>query len=753
MTQARRSSQGGWWRSTALLAVLAAAAAWWPAAAGGEIRVAINGQALGFSGSAPTRLGGRVVVPMRGIFEALGATVQWEASTQAITAQRGETTVRMRIGNGEAQINDYRVHLDQPPVLLGGSTMVPLRFVGEALGARVDWDDARQMVSMAWGGAGRWGGPPPTRLSGVSGSVLCVNRPTAVRVGPGAGVGGTAGQVTTYWLGQNAVLTRRMALSPAAGNLPVFGPAAPLSLANLVPGEEVRLSLGAAGEVTQIDSQAYLTAVKVRSADGNRIVLDDWQGTALNIGPEMRYISRGGTPSAGADVRLGETVVLFVSPTGQAVYQVSASDADLKAAASGSTAPAAPLPDNVTRIATVRHNATRPLKEGAVLTVTVQGTPGAAGTYDLSTTPEGLPLAEDQNRPGTYTGTYRVRVGDNVLRRRITAHLVSQAGQEAVSQSADPVTLDTVRPRIVGTFPANGAALNVAQQNLTVYADDIGGSGIAGGTMEITNRGKMRRVNAVLTPPTAVGAVPPEGLSGPVSVKAAVVDAAGNTASATFAFTVGAPPGAITAMTHTALQPVVPGAAFAVEMRATPGGKAAFNLVDDQNREVMQDVPLPEVAVGRYRAAVRLPAGQTGQRLRVLGKFTGANAQRSTAVAAAPLTRAAQAVTVPVLTAPKADDQVTSPLVVRGQAAPNAVVEVSVRAEGTQVLLVLFTQAYREDLDTKQIQADARGNWATQPIALPRPRDTRDLKYTITVTQTNVAGQRSDPVTLAVTPK
>ena len=109
--------------------------------------VHLNGQHLQTS-VAPIQRNGRILVPMRDIFQALGATVAWNDMTQGITAKRGDTKVGLVISSRSALINGQVVHLDQAPMLYRGSTMVPLRFVSEALGARVDWNDMTEIASI-----------------------------------------------------------------------------------------------------------------------------------------------------------------------------------------------------------------------------------------------------------------------------------------------------------------------------------------------------------------------------------------------------------------------------------------------------------------------------------------------------------------------------------------------------------------------------------------------------------------------------
>ncbi|CAB3394962.1 copper amine oxidase N-terminal domain-containing protein [Kyrpidia spormannii] len=82
---------------------------------------------------------GRTLVPIRQIAEALGATVNWNQGT--VTIRREKQTVTLRIGDPSAAVNGQSVTLDVPPELSGGRTLVPLRFVGEAFGMAVDYQD------------------------------------------------------------------------------------------------------------------------------------------------------------------------------------------------------------------------------------------------------------------------------------------------------------------------------------------------------------------------------------------------------------------------------------------------------------------------------------------------------------------------------------------------------------------------------------------------------------------------------------
>lgn len=89
---------------------------------------------------------GRVLIPMRSIFQELGATVHWEAASSTITATTNSDTVRLKVGSKQATINGRSTVLDVAPKVYQGVTFVPTRFVSEALGIHVKWDNSKRTV-------------------------------------------------------------------------------------------------------------------------------------------------------------------------------------------------------------------------------------------------------------------------------------------------------------------------------------------------------------------------------------------------------------------------------------------------------------------------------------------------------------------------------------------------------------------------------------------------------------------------------
>jgi hypothetical protein len=114
-------------------------------AAGQAPSVVVDGRALPLS-VAPLHRQGALLLPMRSLFEALGAQVQWLSRERKIDARRGDDRVELWVGTPVAQVNHLPVQLTTPPVLVAGQAYVPLRFVAEALGGQVRWDPGAQTV-------------------------------------------------------------------------------------------------------------------------------------------------------------------------------------------------------------------------------------------------------------------------------------------------------------------------------------------------------------------------------------------------------------------------------------------------------------------------------------------------------------------------------------------------------------------------------------------------------------------------------
>src|SRR5579872_110 len=139
-----------------------------------NVTILVNGQQVQFD-QPPIERSGRVFVPLRGVFEKLGASVVYDNGV--INATRGSTTVQLHIGSTNAMVNGSSQQLDVAPFEIGARTFVPLRFVSQALGASVDYNDNTQTVSITSSGGSSNTNVSLVNLSPSAGSAVAANRP------------------------------------------------------------------------------------------------------------------------------------------------------------------------------------------------------------------------------------------------------------------------------------------------------------------------------------------------------------------------------------------------------------------------------------------------------------------------------------------------------------------------------------------------------------------------------------------------
>ncbi|MEZ4812032.1 MAG: stalk domain-containing protein [Caldisericia bacterium] len=94
----------------------------------------------------PTIVDGRALVPFRFLGESLGAKIGWDANAYKVTYELEGKIVEMWIGQKVAKVNGKSITVDPPPQIIGGSTLVPVRFITDNLGASVEWYSATKTI-------------------------------------------------------------------------------------------------------------------------------------------------------------------------------------------------------------------------------------------------------------------------------------------------------------------------------------------------------------------------------------------------------------------------------------------------------------------------------------------------------------------------------------------------------------------------------------------------------------------------------
>ncbi len=129
---------------------LAAAVLCSQVSAADAVNVTIDGKTL--ESDTPAQIvNGRTLVPLRAIFEALGAEVSWDGNEKSVSADKGSASIYMKIDADSFTVNGDTRTLDVPASIINGRTMVPARAVSESLGCNVNWDSAGKTVIITTG--------------------------------------------------------------------------------------------------------------------------------------------------------------------------------------------------------------------------------------------------------------------------------------------------------------------------------------------------------------------------------------------------------------------------------------------------------------------------------------------------------------------------------------------------------------------------------------------------------------------------
>jgi len=105
--------------------------------------------------SPPVIKNSRTLLPIRAVIEALNGTVGWDATERKVTVSLGSTNIELWIGKSTAKVNDVDTPIDSTnskvvPEIINSRTMLPLRFITENLGCKVDWEPSTQTITITY---------------------------------------------------------------------------------------------------------------------------------------------------------------------------------------------------------------------------------------------------------------------------------------------------------------------------------------------------------------------------------------------------------------------------------------------------------------------------------------------------------------------------------------------------------------------------------------------------------------------------
>lgn len=437
-----------------------------------RIGVTVNGEPVQFTGIGPQQIQGRVLVPVRGVLEKLGANVTWMPQTRTVVAATGSLDVQLKIGDRRATVNGREALLDVPAQVIAGSTMVPLRFLGETLGADVAWNGPTRTVQIVThGGQSPNPTPPPqanarpvinsftqdgrgwlragetlhVTLRGTAGGQASFRIPglTTAQIP----LRETApGEYTGVW---QVPANRPVQLTDAAviGSLQVGGESAPLL--------QAARTISVDTAPPHVRDRAPDPNSRVTTARPNIYAVFADQGSGVDPG-SVRLLVDGRDVTANANVTRDFISYRPASDLSAGRQTIQILQQDKAGNPQRTTWQFTVQPGAAGGIKSLQHNANHALEPGDVLHVEMTGTPGSKAFFSVGSIKD---VRMQETSPGHYVADYTIRKGDDTRNGKLAARLVTPGGETYTSQSTENVVISAGKPAApVITQPGPGYA-------------------------------------------------------------------------------------------------------------------------------------------------------------------------------------------------------------------------------------------------------------------------------------------------------
>lgn len=713
------------------------------------VNVRINGEALPFAGQGAVQRGGAVLVPLRGIFEKLGAAVKYDAVTGAITAVKLDTTISLKVGDTTGYINGMPRPLTTPATIYNGAVLIPLRLVSDAFGATIGWDSQNMIADI------------------TTDAINAVKLPT-----PPADDSNVGGILTGVYPEINAVTVRvvtsdntRVLLSreTEVQIRQVGTPKERATLNDLRIGDQIVIRRNRAGfaNVIQVLRDLRRGVIKEKKPldNGNTQILFT-NGAMVELSGRAPILQNGKVVEL-SDVRLNEGIVVRINlenGVGISAAVITTDDptpippdADAQIEEvkppiptdTGKPANPNPIPPPAAmpkpEVSMLTHDAAgKTLKMGDMINFTLTGTPGGKAVITVAglINAKELALTEKPDMPGTYMGQVAIPAGVGIKDASLTATLTVGDQTSTMTTAADKISVDSTGPEISATGPANEAVLTETKPKIYGAFNDPQSKVDPQGVRILLNgidiTAKVDLTEAFFT------YKPAEDLaSGKYVVTIIAKDTLGNESRKEFEFTVAPPEKPVRTIAVSPKQGVLRAdEQVNIRMEGIRGGMATFKIGP------MSEVPMQESSPGVYTGTYIVKKGDVLTKAPVVVLFSPPNQGQMTVKADEVVTFAAGAPIAPIIDFPSEGVTARGGYVVfSGRAAPDVKVRIRVRYTGKNMV----KRNVEGSLDTYEVETDANGNWKSKPVLLNVPKDVADLQFVAEIVAVRDGGETSGP--------
>lgn len=471
------------------------------------ITMGVNGETVR-SDEHPRIVNGRVYVPLRATFEAVGIDLERHGSSITGTLPAGP--LELTVGSTRAVLNGRSVILDGTVADIKGTAYVPLRFLTQSLGADATYDPASSRVEVVSGFVGRNQGPSQAGDHGqttVIGSVSALDlnsAPPSITVVQ-AGIARTIAITSkaAIFIEDTSIHSQVQAL-----------------LSDIRIGDALRAVLAADGSVTEVHAFYRSSTGRVEAVSPASFVLQNGKVITPDRDTE---ITLNAAPAVVGDIKVGDLVTVRSNPETGKLRQVVAT----RSGAATSQPTAVAIKSFTTSIG-------KPLRAGESFTVSMTGTPGGKASFDIADIVTGQPMPE--NAPGSYQGTFRIPDRFNVAEVPIYGRLTVGTDSAPRAEAPQRLSSATLPPQIPEVAPRPGETINNHRPNIygTFFVpSDIG---VDAQSVLISINDRDVSASAIRTRSFVTYSPQVELPSGEVHVTIRVSDTAGNTGTRSWTF-------------------------------------------------------------------------------------------------------------------------------------------------------------------------------------------------------------------------
>jgi hypothetical protein len=480
------------------------------------IAIVINGESVD-TDTPPIVRRGRLLVPLRDVFDALGIVVT--RAGDDIHARLPTGTVSFKVSSSIALVNGAPVTLDAPVTDVDGTDYVPLSLLIAAFGAQAGYDQRGARVEIVSPYIGRNSATEQARAGGgtdVQGIVSAIDddsSPPSITVVRG-GVPRTISLTSEAKIWTEDVTIH----SQLRGTLD-----------DLRVGDAVHAIVARDGRVVSVFDFYKSTNGTIIAVSPSSLVL----ASGRVVTPESTTeIALNGAAAQLSDLRPGDVVTVRSNPESGEQREIVVSRALANQVA---TAPPA-AGTSAVAIASVQVSADHPLHAGESFDVTMKGTPGGRATFAIGDYLTGLPMREVS--PGTYVGHFAIPDRFNVTQVPVYGSLSVGANAAPPTEAAQTLSAATTPPDIGEVAPPPGQSVNNSRPS--IFATYDAPTDIAINTSSVTLEvdghdvtSSATRSNGFIT--YSPGVDLPDG---PVTIVVRVADTAGNASTKRWTFTI-----------------------------------------------------------------------------------------------------------------------------------------------------------------------------------------------------------------------